>query len=67
MKKLLIIALGLAEIAIFSFILQGILISLIAQNITMITSASIVMFLLWLGQKLNNMSKVTGARADGEE
>lgn len=67
MKILFTVVFGILEIALFSFILKGIFIALIAHSITMLTSASIIIFLLWLGQKINNMAQVTqGADTDGK-
>ena len=61
--KIFIIILGLIEFALFTWILKFIFLCLVAHDITMLFSFSVIIFLLWLGKKLDNM---TGVATDGK-
>lgn len=55
MNFIVVTILGLLEITAFAWLLKYILISLVNHQITMMVGYAVVVFLLWLGQKLNTM------------
>lgn len=61
--KALTILLGIAEFAFVTWLLDYIFTSLVAHDISMALSFSVIVFLLWLGKKLDNMS---GGATDGK-
>ena len=49
--------LGLLEITAFAWVLKYIFVSLVNHQLTMLLGYAVIVFLLWLGQKLNNMAQ----------
>lgn len=56
---LLVIAIGIAEFLGISWLLKYALTSFVAGNITMLSTGSLLLVLLWLGWKDSNSKKVS--------